>query len=284
MNRMRSAVIALIAWLLFLSVLGWLVEPIKVSGEAYLFASLMAILTIFVSQVRKIPLWLLLVVPAPMLLVLKLWAGYDVWGADFVMTVIEVCAISVTTILAHRVSLGLSEFESAVAHIGFWQTGELSESYSTGLAEMYQEVRRARRHQRPLSLLAVEIEEESIKTALDRIVVETQQAMIKRYAVSGVAGTLCDELEDYDIVAQGNDRFLVLLPEATPQSLTALTDELRMVVSERVGVSLRIGTASFPNDAVTFESMVEKACRQAKESKPELSHRSRQTTMEHQAT
>ncbi|MDH4187387.1 MAG: hypothetical protein OEV08_10340, partial [Nitrospira sp.] len=136
---------------------------------------------------------------------------------------------------------------------------KLPEPFSTGQGEMYREVRRARHHQRPLTLMAIGVEERSIRVALDRMVQEVQQAMMKQYVLSGVARTLCDELEDYSIIAQRNDHFLALLPEVTPGKSRDLIERLRRAVSEQVGVALQIGIASFPEDAVTFESLVEKA-------------------------
>jgi GGDEF domain-containing protein len=91
------------------------------------------------------------------------------------------------------------------------------------------------------------------------MVQEAQQAMMKQYVLSGVSKTLCNELEDYDIIAKRNDHFLVLLPEATPDRLPDLIKQLRKAVSERVGVTLQIGTASLPENAITFEGLVEKA-------------------------
>jgi GGDEF domain-containing protein len=91
------------------------------------------------------------------------------------------------------------------------------------------------------------------------MVQEVQQAMMKQYVLSGVARRLCDELEEYNIIAKKNDHFLALLPEVTSDQLANLVGRLRQSVSEQVGVDLRIGTASFPEDALTFESLVEKA-------------------------
>jgi GGDEF domain-containing protein len=175
------------------------------------------------------------------------------------LTVTEICVIALTTILARWVSNGMSEFENAIARITIGQVSKSPEPFSVGQGEMYREVRRARRHQRPLAMMAVGVEEGSIQVALDRMVQEAQRAMMKQYMLSGVARTLCDELEDYDVIAQRNDHFLVLLPEATSEKLTDLIKRLRKAVSEQMGVTLQIGTASFPEEAVTFESLVEKA-------------------------
>jgi GGDEF domain-containing protein len=276
---MRFLVVMLIMWLLFFFSIERLSEPINISRVAYSFAPIMAVLTILVPRLRKVPLWVLLGVPIPIFLVLKAWTGYRVWGTALPLTVTEICVIAVTTILARRVSNGVSEFERAIAHITIGQAGKLPGPFSTGQGEMYREVRRARHHQRPLALMVIGIEEESIQVALDRMVQEVQQAMMKQYVLSDVARMLCDELEDYNTIAQRNDHFLALLPEVTSEQLTDLAGRLRKAVSEQMGVTLQIGTASFPQDAVTFESLVEKAVEDMDgESEPESSPRPQRFT------
>ncbi len=262
MKRMRLLVVMLIMWLLFFFSIERLYRPVNISRVAYPFAPLMAVLTILISRLRKVPLGVLLGGPIPILLVLKAWAGYRVWGMALPLTLTEICVIAVTTILARWVSNGLSEFESAITHITIGQIGKLPKPFSTGQGEMYREVRRARHHQRPLALMAIGIEEESIQVALDRMVQEVQRVMMKQYVLSGVARTLCDELEDYNIIAQSNNHFLILLPEVTSEKLTDLIQRLSRAVSEQVGVTLQVGTASFPRDAVTFESLVDRAVRE----------------------
>ncbi len=257
--RMRLPVTILIIWLFLFYNIERLSEPIDITDVAYTFVPFMAVVTILTPRIRKIPLWVLLVVPIPVFLVLKAVVKSSAWGTSLPLTVTEICVIIVTTLMARWVSNGVSEFERAVARITIGQNDALTESFSTGQAEMYREIRRARHHQRPLALMAIGVEKTSIQVALDRMVQEVQQAMMKRYVMSDVARRLCDKLEDYDIIAQNNDHFLVLLPEVTLEELSDLSDQLRRAISEQVGVTLQIGTASFPNDAVTFESLVEQA-------------------------
>ncbi|MFB0536331.1 MAG: hypothetical protein ACETWR_15250 [Anaerolineae bacterium] len=259
MKRMRFLVAVLIMWLCLFYNIERLSEPISISSVAYTFVPVMAALTILVPHLRKVALGWIMVLSIPIFLVLKAWLGYRVWGTAIPLTVTEICAIALTTTLAHWVGNGVGEFERAIARITIGQVGKLPELFSTGQAEMYREMRRARHHQRPLALMAIGIEEESIQVVLDRMVQEAQQAMMKQYVLSDVARTLCDELEDYNIIAQRNDRFLALLPEVTSEQLTDLAGRLREAVSGQAGVTLQIGTASFPEDAVTFESLVEKA-------------------------
>jgi GGDEF domain-containing protein len=259
MKRMRFLVATLVIWLFLFYNIERMSESIDITDVAYIFVPLMAVLTILVSRLRRIPLWGLLVMPIPVFLMLKAWWKPHVWNTSLPLTVTEICVIDMTITLAHLVSSGLSEFESAIAHITIGQVDTLPEPFSTGQAEMYREMTRARHHERPLALVAVGIEKGSIQVALDRMVRETQQALMKQYVLSDVARRLCDELENYDVIARNNDHFLILLPELTSEQLSKMVERLTAVVSEQVGVTLRIGTASFPEDAVTFEGLVEKA-------------------------
>jgi len=259
MKRMRLLVAALIAWLFFFYNLERLSKFIDITAVTYTFVPAMVIVTVLIPSLRRIPAWVHVLAPIPVFLVVETLLKDELWGAYLALTVTEVCAIVLTTLLARRVSMGISEFECAIDHITLGQPGKSPEPFSVGQGEIYRQVRRARDHQRPLALMALKVEEESIKVALDRMVQEAQKAMMKQYVISGVSKTLCDELEDYNIIAKRNDHFLVLLPEVTPDELPDLTKRLCKAISEQVGVTLQVGTASLPENALTFEGLVEKA-------------------------
>jgi len=259
MKRMRFLVATLVLWLFSLAIIEGLGQPLVITGLTYALLFTVAILIILVPGLSKIPLWALLVVPILAHLALAGWMMSSVWAASPTVVVTEICALVSTIVLARSVSMGVSEFESAVAHITLGETGKLPESLLRERDEIYREVRRARNHQRPLALMAIRVDDKSVETALDRMVQETQQAMMKQYVLSGVFKTLCGELEDYNIIAKYDDHFLVLMPEATPDKLPHLIQWLRRTVSRQVGVTLQIGAASLPEDALTYESLVEKA-------------------------
>jgi len=259
MRRMRLLIAILIVWLFIFYNIERLSEPIDITDVAYTFVPFVAIATILFPRLRKIPLPILLVAPIPVFLVSKLWVKSSVWGQSLPLTVTEICAIALTTLLARWVGNGVSEFERAIAHITIGKDDQFPSSFSTGQADIYREVKRARHYRRPLALLAIGIEEQSIQVAIDRMVQEVQRAMMKQYVLSDVARVLCDKLEDYDILAQRESYFLLLLPEVTAEQSAELAGRLHEIVCEDVGVTLQIGAASFPNDAVTFESLVERA-------------------------
>ena len=258
MKRMRFWVAIMIIWMFLVYSIERGNDAVNITGAAYIFVPVVAVLMIAVPAMREIPLWVLLASQGALFLMIKTW-GATVWGSALPLTVTELFIISVTASLARSVSKGVGEFEHALARITIGSTDALADSLSNGEAEMSKELKRARNHQRPLGLLAIEIENASIQAVLDRMVQEAVQAMMKQYVLSDVARTLCEKLEDYDIIARHDDNFLILLPEVTSGQLFDLAGRLREVVYEETGVALKVGVASFPEDALTFENLMEKA-------------------------
>lgn len=259
MRRLRLLTVGLTVWLLALFSIERISAPINISRVAYPFIPLMAALVLLVPGLSALPVWVLIVVPVPVFLVLKSWAGYSLGGASLPITITEVAAILVTILLARKISQGLTEFEDAVHQITLGPNELLPEEMHAGEANLYREVRRARHHNRPLALLAVGMDPATQSAALSRILAETQEAILQRAMASSVARTLSKELDDYNLVVYGGDHFLVLLPEMTAERVNRLEECLAAAAQDQLGMKLNFGAAFFPQDAVTYESLVAKA-------------------------
>jgi hypothetical protein len=260
MKQIRFRVAVLVCWLILFDSFGRLIDPLDITAVASMMVLIAAVLTLIAPGLARGPVGVILAIPILLFLVLKAATGAGVLGMDTFLTITEVCAIAITILLARWVSSAVSEFESAIAHITIGRRGQAPAPPVPGSGSIYREVRRARNYERPLALMAVAVEEKSVQVALDRMVQEAQLTLMKQYALSGVSKVLCEELEDCNVVVQqSNGHFLIGLPEVTPEQLPALMERLRQLVSEQVGVSLKIGTASLPQDGLTFEGLQGKA-------------------------
>ena len=259
MKRIRFRIIVLAGWLVIFCNLERLLKPLNVSGFTYSLALVMVMIALIVPYVVRIPLWVILAAPVPVLLLFKAGTGDFAKSLSIPYAFTEICILTLTTFLAYWVNMAIREFESSVAHISVGHNDKLPESDVVGRGLIYREVRRARNRQRPLILMTVSVDEKSIKVALDRMVQETQMAMMKQYTLSDVSKTLCNTFEDSDIVVQSNDHFLIVLPETEVENVPGLIDRLRTQISNEVGVDLKIGTASLPRDGFTLEGLIDKA-------------------------
>jgi GGDEF domain-containing protein len=254
MKRIRLPVACLVLWLFLFYNIERLSKPINISQVAYIFLPTAAALMLLYPPLHKVNAWLVLSVSSVTFLVLEAWLGNGL-GVPLPLVVTQVCAIVVTLLLARRVSASVTEFEHAVVNMTF---GHFTER-RTRQGEIYREVQRARVHHRPLMLVAIKADDTSMQVALDRMVQEAQQAMMKQYVLTGVSKVLSDELDDYNIVAKRHDHFLIVLPEMTPEKLPNLLSRLKKAAGERIGVTLKVGAASLSRDVTTFEGLVQRA-------------------------
>lgn len=264
MKRLRRQVVILACWLVSFFGVEQLLEPVHINSATFIYIFAVMIVVLVMPRFVGIPLWILITAPVTVFLAIKQWLDPIAGSVAILLTAAEVASIVITTYLAYLVSKSIYEFENAVTHITVSQTKHPTEDSSLGAGVLYREVRRARNHQRPLSLMAVAIDDKSLKLDLDRIVQEAQQAMMKQYARSSLSRILCERLEDCDTIVQNNGHFLVLLPETTPADLPALIERLRQQASDQLGIAIDIGAASLPQDGFTLEGLVEKATREMK--------------------
>ncbi len=260
MKRLRFLITIIILWLFLLYSIERLSEPINISAMAYVFIAAVAALTVLIPRLHQVPVWLIVGGPVLVFLALKIWQGHHPqWDKAIPLVVTEMSFIALTSLLARQVNHMLGEFEKAAADLTIGMVGKSICPFATGQGEMYREVRRARTHQRPLSIMAIGLEEKTLLALLPRMLAEAQQAMGKHIALSGIAKVLDEELEDYHIIAKQNNHFIVLLPETDQKDLTTLERQLYEAVSKRMGVTLKIGSSSLSNSVVTFERLVEEA-------------------------
>jgi GGDEF domain-containing protein len=269
MRRMHYRVFLLVAWLLFLYTL----EPASgfisqqridlLTAYAYVFVALVAFIGLVLPAVHRLPLPLLISVEVLVFLVFKAWFGYPLWGRYLPLTVTEVCAFLVTGLLTRQVVWAIREFETSIVNFTIKHVGRHPKTFAIEQGEMYQEVRRAREFNRPLTLMAIEPETNSFKVAKEKMVEQVQQATMKQYVFAALAKTLEGQLSPYSIIAQNGDKFLVLIPEARGEDLPRLATQLGELVQESLGLELRIGGASLP-EVETFDELVETAHRELK--------------------
>ena len=267
MKQLRIRAILLTSWLIIFYVIAHFWESFNPSPITYLFVLALVIFVLTTPHLTKIHLLWLLTLPSIVFFIIKFLMELPLEVRALPVTVIETSAILITTLLLLWVRDAIFDFENAVADITISHREKVIETTTEGQGILYREVRRARNHQRPLAMLAISIDENSFKGAVDKIVKEAQESIIRQFALANVSKTLCEKLEDCDIVVQTNNNFLVVLPETKPDDLPGLIDRLRKQVADQVGVELKIGTASLPQDGFTFEGLLDKASLEMEASK-----------------
>jgi GGDEF domain-containing protein len=285
MKRLRIRVILLTVWLILFYLLTIYWKSLNISSLTHFFVLALVIAVLSMPEINRRKTWWVLVVPVIAFIALKATLRPPILGEALVITGIESAAILLTSLLLIWIQNSVREFEQAVRRVTIGQQETVTETAVEGKSVLYREVRRARNHQRPLSMLAIAIDEKSIQAALDKMIKEAQRSIIRQFTLTSVSKTLCNKLEDCDIVVQTNNHFLVVLPETKPDDLPGLIKRLRKQVADEVGVTIKVGTASLPQDSFTFEGLLNKATLEMQETlDPSLFIDSEQLFIKHKTT
>lgn len=259
MIRIRIRVTILAAWLICLYILGRLLDPIVISSITIGFVFVIVVSELLIPRMPRNLVWVIMFVTITALLVTSLWTRDLAGGVAILQMFTEIGAIVVTAMLSLWVSRGLDEFENAVAYITLGQSEEKLDSPLSGQGLIYREVRRARNHQQPLALISIGVDEKSIEPATEKLVRDIQRSMMKRYKLQGLSKMLRDELEDCAVIVQDSDHYLAVLPDTKTDEIPVVVERLRQKACGQVGVELKIGVATLPQDSYTFEGLVERA-------------------------
>ena len=265
MKKLRFWTTIIIIWLIFFFNIERIGSPINIRSYTYIFVAVVAVVTLIIPRIQQLPLTLLILTPVPLFLVLKAFLEKGHWQANLLdgyslpLTVTQASAIILTGLLARQINHGLWDFERAIASITFNHIGQLPKPFSEGQGVMYREVKRARRYQRPLAVIALTVDESSIKVLLPQVVEQVQRAMMKEFVLANIARLLDDNMFEFDTIALRGNSFVLVLPEVPGADVSHIMQRLDKTIKEKLNVKLRMGTACLPDDAITFESLVETA-------------------------
>ncbi|NCF65121.1 MAG: hypothetical protein GWP61_04050 [Chloroflexi bacterium] len=259
MKNLRYSFVAICAWFFFFYNIEKLFGVVNIATFVYVLVLVYAVLIILLRPLQRIPLYGLLLLSLLPYIILKIEAGRAIMGTGLPIAVTEICAIWITVVLIRQMSTGLEGFRESITKLTVGRLEKGTDPFDTGQSQIYQEIRRARRYQRPATLLAIGVSEHSLQISLDRFVKDAQYEIVDKYVEARIANFLSTELGDLNIILQRDDHFIVLLPEADRDEALEIMNRLRTDGQESLGLDLQIGVATFPEEAVTFETLLQNA-------------------------
>jgi hypothetical protein len=175
-------------------------------------------------------------------------------------TLTEAAFVALAALLAHRAAAELDRLEHILGTVVFGESPALPLDGPQAANEILSEMARSRRHDRQLSVTVLAPDADSLETAIDTAHEEVQRAMRARYVQGELARRISGQLRRSDLLFEDPEtgRFVVLSPETGPDGTSLLVGRIREA-TRRTRVHLRAGSASFPDQALTFEHLVEHA-------------------------
>lgn len=226
-------------------------------AAAYAFAWLAAIVVVVVPTLRGAPLHRSLPLLLAVFVAARLLSS-ALLGAEPLRWLVECGYVGVAIALASRLGRAMASADQALEAIAAGRVREQVARFDEAQEEIYREIRRARRYERPASLIALSAAGADGRS-VERLVREVQQELAQKYADGQVAKLLLHETDAAALVTRRDDHFVVLLPEVEADRAQRMAKRLGATAADRWGLQLCSGIASFPEQEVTFEGLLERA-------------------------
>ncbi len=195
-------------------------------------------------------------------LVFKIVSAEPIVGNGYIyLTVTEISFLALLVWLAYKVARRIHEFTESVQIITLADVGQHLSSLDAADGRIRMEIKRSRHYERPLSVIVVEPEAHSMNEALNGMVQEAQQTILDRYAMARLAQVMRQQLRLMDMVFEDkeNGRLIILSPEANQTDSTVLARWVKAVTVEQLQVKVNCAAATFPDDGLTFNKLMQEA-------------------------
>lgn len=267
MHRMRNSILLL----LLLVVILFNIERLDMGEEniinlatAFYLLTMIAILMILsVKKIAKLrqPTLILLWVGVYFVVKLILTSQRPIVGGIYTyLSLTELGLLILAVLLAHNLAVHMEDFEQAVENFTFVDIHKIKRIREAD-KEIQDEVYRSRRFHRPLSIVVLEHNVKDNLVYYNKLVQEAQRAMIARYATVMLSREVIAQLRrtDYLFEVEDKGKLVIFSPDTDIAEAKVLVGRLSSLTNNGEKITVNFGTATFPDHAVTFDDLMERA-------------------------
>lgn len=121
------------------------------------------------------------------------------------------------------------------------------------------ELTRSRRYHRPLSLIVLQPDPEEFHS-IQEMMRSIQQDLLKRFSFARIGQVVDEQIRQTDLLMRDRvGRMVILCPETDIESAILLAKRIAQEVEDKTGVRMLWGTSAFPEEALTFDDLLQKA-------------------------
>lgn len=121
------------------------------------------------------------------------------------------------------------------------------------------EIARSRRYHHPLSIVTIRLEKKKEWGEWKDMKLLANE-MFERFALAKMSQILSDYARNTDLVLRDRDgHFILLCPETNLTSTALLSKRIAQAVEKELDAKIKCGTASFPDEALTFDDLLNTA-------------------------
>lgn len=170
--------------------------------------------------------------------------------------IVQVLLIILASFLAYDVGRRVSEVDQALEGLSASAYPNRVRDIQASRDLIAAEITRSRRYHHPLSVLSIRMERpEESQNWKDSDSIARD--MMERFAIAKASQILSDKARNTDLILQDrNGQFVLLCPETNLNNVTVLAKRIEEAIAEELKAKITWGNASFPDEALTFEDLL----------------------------
>jgi hypothetical protein len=269
MKSYRAAVLALIIHLtVFFNIerLDFGAENIiDIDTFVYILTIVAVLIVIASGKVAKLSLLYGYIFWLGVYLIIKLFINPShsplVGGVYTYLSITEVTFLSIALLLAHNAARLIDDVEQTIMGITLLGTTDKVKIFEEASDNIKLEIYRSRRYGIPISLLLVSPEESSSDISINQTLQEFQDDILKHYTIVRLTRILnkFTRRTDLLLVKFDNNQIGLLSLGLDKEKATELAVKIKEIAKSNLGVNIRIGITTFPEEAETFDKMYQLA-------------------------
>jgi GGDEF domain-containing protein len=237
-------------------------RPIINFASYFYLAVLVAVpVTLFFPSISRVSAYVPLLIWAGVYLVLLqiINRNNSANTGELPVIVLEFMLLEVGVWFAHQLALQISHAESVMDALALSAFPNRANDIDSENQRIKIELTRSRRYHRPLSLVVIESESDDEKTTREMLK-SIQHDLLNRFTSARVGQIIDDRIRQTDLVLRDRrGRFIVLCPETDLENASLLARRIAQAVRERTSLHVLWGVAAFPEEALTFDDLLQKA-------------------------
>jgi len=234
---------------------------INFASYFYLTVMIAIPVTLFFPSVSRVSAFVPLAVWAGVYLVLLQMIDRDLSAnaGEFSVLILEFILLEAGVWFVHQLAFQIGHAESIMDALALSAFPNRAHDIDAESQRIKIELTRSRRYHRPLSLMVIESETADQKTTREMLK-SVQQDLLNRFTSARVGQIIDDRIRQTDLVLRDHKgRFIVLCPETDLANTVLLAKRICQAVRERTNLPVLWGVAAFPEEALTFDDLLQKA-------------------------
>lgn len=257
MKTQRFWTVTTLCWLFTFFNIERVFPQVDIASFVYGLATLVGVAVLASPFLRRQPFGLVATFFGILWLVGKCLLGYGVHLSGLPIALAELYSLVITQFLCLRVARHTDEFVMTSTQMLDVLKATSVPTLEMQEAALLEEIRRARRHERPLTFMTLTPGNADCE-AIGRLVEKLTESLTEEYMVGGISRILGRETKSHDLAVRVGDQILMVLPETDAGQAAALSSRLRQRVSDALNLPLSTQTIAFGTDELTLSGVLDR--------------------------